>query len=395
MLFKWTLGFRFLISQECLVREQPASGVESYRRLHGGTKAREIHFAIEVGSRICLINLESFMSSFFSSVACFCRRGMVIAYLALAGLGAAAFSTPASAEVKVGVSDWPGWVAWYVAEQKGFFKKHGADVKLVWFANYTDSIGALSSGQLDANSQTWSDTLGPLAKGLPLKAILVNDNSAGNDALMVGPKIASFAQLKGKKVALEQFSISHFVLATALAKNGMKLSDVKIVNLSAGDAAAAFIAGKVDAAVLWNPWVSQIEKSGKGKALFTSKDMPGLVPDLLVAQDKAILTKRKELVGMIKAWFETEKFIREQPVEASRIMAKVVNLSPEEYTVFLPGTRFFDAAANTAAFDPKQAQSLAATAPTIAAFLTQFKLIEGKPVAAKGIDGSLLQDALK
>ena len=323
------------------------------------------------------------------------KRSVVSACLVLTGIGAASVSLPAAAEVKVGVSDWTGWVAWYVAEQKGFFKKHGADVKLVWFANYTDSIGALSSGQLDANSQTWSDTLGPLAKGLPLKAILVNDNSAGNDALMVSPKITSFAQLKGKKVALEQFSISHFVLATALAKNGMKLSDVKIVNLSAGDAAAAFISGKVDAAVLWNPWVSQIEKSGKGKSMFTSKDMPGLVPDLLVAQDKAILTKRKELVGMIKAWFDTEKFIREQPVEAARIMSKVVNLTPEEYAVFLPGTMFFDAAANTLAFDAKQALSLSSTAPTIAAFLTQHKLIEGKPVAAKGIDGSLVQDALK
>ena len=130
-------------------------------------------------------------------------------------LGAAAvfasalgFAAPAAAEVKVGVSDWPGWVAWYVAEQKGFFKKHGADVKLVWFANYTDSVSALSAGQLDANSQTWSDTLGPLAKGIKLKTILVNDNSAGNDALLVSPKIKSFAELKGKQVALEQYSVS-------------------------------------------------------------------------------------------------------------------------------------------------------------------------------------------
>jgi NitT/TauT family transport system substrate-binding protein len=335
------------------------------------------------------------MSTSLLSISSALKRTIASACLVLTGIGAASVSMPAAAEVKVGVSDWPGWVAWYVAEQKGFFKKNGADVKLVWFANYTDSIGALSSGQLDANSQTWSDTLGPLAMGLPLKAILVNDNSAGNDALMVGPKITSFAQLKGKKVALEQFSISHFVLATALAKNGLKLSDVKLVNLSAGDAAAAFISGKVDAAVLWNPWVSQIEKSGKGKPLFTSKDMPGLVPDLLVAQEKAIQTKRKELVGMIKAWFETEKFIREQPAEAAKIMAKVVGMSPEEYAVFLPGTKFFDAAANTKAFDSSQALSLIRTAPTIAAFLAQHKLIEGTPDAAKGIDGSLLQDALK
>lgn len=301
---------------------------------------------------------------------------------------------PARAELKIGVSDWPGWVAWYVAEQKGFFKKHGADVKLVWFANYTDSISALSSGQLDANSQTWSDTMGPLAKGLPLKAVLVNDNSAGNDALMVGPKITRFAELKGKRIALEEFSISHFVLATALARNGMSQKDVTVVNLSAGDAAAAFIAGRVDAAVVWNPWVSQIEKSGKGHALFTSKDMPGLIPDLLVAQDEAIKTKRKDLVGAINAWLDTEKFLREQPDAAVAIMSKVVGLKPEEYKVFLPGTRFFDAAANRAAFTPSDTRSLLAVAPTIVGFLGEHKLIEGKPDVAKGLDGSLLNEAL-
>jgi NitT/TauT family transport system substrate-binding protein len=312
--------------------------------------------------------------------------------LSLSLLGATA---PARAEIKVGVSDWPGWVAWYVAEQKGFFKKRGADVKLVWFANYTDSIAALSAGQLDANSQTWSDTMGPLAKGLPLKAVLVNDNSAGNDALLVGPKIKSFADLKGKTVALEQYSVSHFVLATALARNGMKPSDVKITNLSAGDAAAAFIAGRVDAAVVWNPWIDQITRSGKGRALFTSKDMPGLIPDLLVAQDKAIQGKRKELVAMIQAWFETEKFIREQPAEAAAIMAKVVSMKPDEYKVFMPGTKFFDAAANKAAMDAAQAGSLQAVAPTIAGFLLEHKLIDGKPDAGKGVDASLLAEALK
>jgi len=315
--------------------------------------------------------------------------GAVFASALLAG-------APAQAEVKVGVSDWPGWVAWYVAEQKGFFKKHGADVKLVWFANYTDSISALSAGQLDANSQTWSDTMGPLAKGLPLKTILVNDNSAGNDALVVGPKIKSFADLKGKSIALEQFSVSHFILVNALAKNGMKLSDVKVVNLAAGDAAAAFMSGRVDAAVVWNPWIHTIESSGKGKALFTSKDLPGLVPDLLVAQEKSIKAKRKELVGMIQAWFDTVAFIQAKPDEAAAIMSKVVSMKPQEYKVFLPGTLFFDAKLNQEAMgDASKPLSLLAVSPVVVKFLTDNKLIEGKPDVAKGIDASLLADALK
>jgi NitT/TauT family transport system substrate-binding protein len=321
------------------------------------------------------------------------RRAALMA-TALGVAGAAALPLPAAAEVRVGVSDWTGWVAWYVAQEKGFFKKHGADVKLVWFANYSDSIAALSTGQLDANSQTWSDTMGPLAKGLPLKAILVNDNSAGNDALMVSAKIKSFADLKGKSIALEQYSISHFVLANALAKNGLKPGDVKIVNLSAGDAAAAFMTGRVEAAVVWNPWVSQIEKSGKGRALFTSRDLPGLIPDLLVAQDTALQAKRKDLVGMIRAWFDTVDFIARQPDEAVKIMAKVVSLPPAEYKVFLPGTRFFDAAANQAAFDAKQPASLLAVAPVVQGFLKQNKLLEGQPDAARGLDGSLLAEAL-
>ena len=330
--------------------------------------------------------------SFFDRVS----AGVMSSVLAGVVAASAFMAAPARAEVKVGVSDWPGWVAWYVAEQKGFFKKHGADVKLVWFANYTDSISALSAGQLDANSQTWSDTMGPLAKGLPLKVVLVNDNSAGNDALVVNPKIKSFKDLKGKSVALEQFSVSHFVLVNALAKNGMKMSDIKLVNLAAGDAAAAFMSGRVDAAVVWNPWIHQIESSGKGKALFTSKDLPGLIPDLLVAQDKAIKAKRKDLVGMVKAWFDTVAFIQAKPDEAAAIMAKVVSLKPDEYKVFLPGTRFFDAKLNQEAMGPAtQPLSLLGVAPTVVKFLSENKLIEGTPDVGKAIDTTLLADALK
>ena len=315
----------------------------------------------------------------------------------LALLAAAILLAPAAhAEIKVGLSDWPGWVAWYVAEQKGYFKKYGADVKLVWFATYTDSISALSAGQLDANSQTWSDSMAPLAKGVPLKVVLVNDNSAGNDALMVAPSIKTFKDLKGKTVALEEFSVSHFVLVTALARNGLSQTDVKVVNLSAGDAAAAFLSGRVDAAVVWNPWVNQIQSSGKGKALFTSKDMPGLIPDLLVAQEKSLAAHRKDYIGMIKAWYDTEKFIHDNPDEAAKIMSKVVSMDAAEYKIFLPGTRFFTQKDNVQAFGSASTpQSLLAVSPTIIKFLTDNKLIEGKPDPAKGLDGSLVKEAAK
>ena len=300
-----------------------------------------------------------------------------------------------AATVRVGVSDWPGWVAWYVAQDKGFFKKHGADVELVWFPNYTDSIQALSAGQLDANSQTWSDSLAPLAAGVPLRVILVNDNSAGNDALMVAPEITSFADLKGKPIALEQYSVSHFVLATALARNGMTPADVQVVNLAAGDAAAAFLGGRVPAVVVWNPWVNQIQASGKGKALFTSKDMPGLIPDLLVARAPALADakKRAAFAGMVRAWYDTVAFIRAHPQEAAVIMAKVVGLPPDQYATYLPGTRFFGAEENLIALgEPGRPESLVGVGPTIAAFLTDNKLLEGKVDFAAAVEPALVRE---
>ncbi len=317
-------------------------------------------------------------------------RGFLASLLALTFL---LHGLVANAAVKIGVSDWPGWVAWYVAEQKGFFKKYGADVELVWFPNYTDSIQALSAGNLDANSQTWSDTLAPLAKGVQLKAILVNDNSMGNDALMVKPGIKSFADLKGKRIALEEFSVSHFLLALALDKHGIKPKDVQVVNLSAGDAAAAFIAGRVDAAVVWNPWVHQIQASGKGAALFTSKDVPGMIPDLLVAQEKSLKAKRKDFIGVVRAWYDAEAFIRQHPDEAAKIMAKVVGLDAKSYAVFLPGTKFFDQAANLQAFGPvKEPKSLLSAGPVIAGFLREHKLLEGDVNFAQGLDASLVRE---
>ena len=301
----------------------------------------------------------------------------------------------AAAEVRVGYSDWPGWVAWAIAEQQGFFRKHGASVKLVWFPNYTDSIAALSSGQLDANCQTWSDTMAPLAQGVPLKVVLVNDNSAGNDAILARPGVKSLKDLKGRAVALEEFSISHFLLVTGLATAGMKPSDVRIVNMSAGDAAAAFISGRVDAATVWNPWVSKIEHSGRGRALFTSREIPGLVPDLLVAREKSLAAHRKDFVGMVKAWYDVERFIREKPDEAVRIMARVVELAPDEYKVFLPGTRFFGARENLEAFgvDASSPRTLMGAAPVILKFLQDNKLLEGRPDFARALDASLVKEA--
>jgi NitT/TauT family transport system substrate-binding protein len=67
--------------------------------------------------------------------------------------------------------------------------------------------------------------------------------------------------------------------------------------------------------------VNQIQTSGKGKALFTSKDMPGLIPDCWWRRRNR--SPPTAILSAIKAWYDAEKFIRDNPDEAAKIMSKV------------------------------------------------------------------------
>src|SRR5580765_5975693 len=216
----------------------------------------------------------------------------------------------AAEPIKIGYSDWPGWVAWEIAKAKGLFQKQGVDVTLVWFPVYTDSLAALNTGKVDANCSAWCDVLAPLAEGVKLKVVLVNDNSAGNDAIIAKPGLKSVKDLKGKTVATELGTVEHFLLLQGLAKNGMTEKDIQYKNLTVPDAAAAFLAGKVDASALWQPWINQIEKDKKGNVLFTSKEIPGLIPDLLVFQEKVVNERGDDVQKIVATWFDVVAFIK-------------------------------------------------------------------------------------
>ncbi|WP_079417794.1 ABC transporter substrate-binding protein [Thiomonas intermedia] len=302
---------------------------------------------------------------------------------------------PSFAQVTLGVSDWPGWVAWYVAEKEGYFKKYGADVKLVWFPDYMTSVSALSAGKIDANCQALIDTLSPAEKKVPAKIILVTDNSAGNDALMVSNGIKSFADLKGKTVGVEIGSIENYLAATALKANGMTLKDVNVVNMSTGDAAAAMIAGRVPAAGVWNPWIQRIENAKAGHPLFTSKSAPGLIPDVVYARDAALKTHRKDFVAMTKAWFDAVKFIDANPMKAAEIMAPHVGLKPQEYALSLAGTKLFGAELNLKAMSKStDPVSLYVSTADTGAFLVGQKAIAATPDPAAFIDASVVKEAM-
>lgn len=302
----------------------------------------------------------------------------------------------ASPPITIAYSDWPGWVAWDIAEQQGFFAKHHANVKLVWFPVYTDSLNALAAGQVDANCQTWSDTLGPLSQGLPLTTVLVNDNSYGNDAMIAQPGFTSVKSLRGKTIATELGTCDHFLMLKALQANGMTDQDVHYVNIKVQDCPAAMLAKRVDAAVVWEPSRTKILKDVKGTtSVFDSSMIPGLIPDLLVMKSSVVTQRPQDVQNIVDAWYDAIDWWRAHPDAAVKILAKRTETPIPDYKNFIKGTRIFSAPEALAAMTKSDAlTSLYTSGASNSQFLLQQKQITKIPDYGSTIDSQFVKAAI-
>jgi len=266
--------------------------------------------------------------------------GGVKAMVAVAAVVGAQFSWAAQ-PLKVGYSDWPGWVAWQVAIDKGWFKQAGVDVKFEWF-DYSASMEAFAAGKIDGVTMTNGDALVTGATGARSVMIMLTDYSNGNDMIIGKPGIKSLKDLKGKKVAVEFGLVEHLLLLNGLKKAGMKESDVTLVNAKTNEMPQVLASGDVAAVGAWQPIAGQAIKGLPGsRPLYTSADEPGLIYDVLAVSPTSLAARKADWQKVVGVWDKVVSYITDpktQP-DAVKIMAARVGVAPEAYTQFLKGTK--------------------------------------------------------
>ncbi len=255
-------------------------------------------------------------------------------------------------EVTVAWSVWTGWMPFRVMDQKGFLAKRaqelGVKVKLVEFKGYLESVQAFSAGKVDACAMTSMESLQPAAAGIDAVAILVNDISNGGDGVLLR-KGMTVADLKGATVLLEEFSVSHYLLARCLAMNGIDENSVTIQNTPGDEAGKAFLTDdNVKAVATWNPHLYLAVEGGKGEIVFDSTKIPGEIVDLVIANGKAIKANPKAFQALVLAWYDAmEMFTNEKTrAEAVAIMAEGAGASVEDFEKMLKGTIIYTDKAN-------------------------------------------------
>lgn len=282
---------------------------------------------------------------------------------------------------KMGISPYPAFYTWYICQAEDFFAKNGVNVELVYFPVYSDSVQAFSTGQVDMLAVAMPDVIAPYINDIGLETVLVLDNSNGADGLVAGNGIKKIEDLKGKSVATEYGTIEHFFLLNALESAGLTEDDIDFVNLSISDSAPAFLSETVDAASLWEPSLSMALEKENSTLLISSADTPGLIPDVLIANQNMVDNGKEDIEKVINAYFDAMEFYVENEEQAIKDMAEGAEISEDEMRVSMSGSRLFSLqeCIDTMENEAENYSYLPYTTGKIAEFLNSVNMIDTVP----------------
>lgn len=280
---------------------------------------------------------------------------LIVAIVAIAG-GIWLYQNQKSAEnqkplVIIHQGSWFGDAPFYLAKEKGFFDKYGVKVEIKKVEEAQVRRQLLSSGGADISAETIDMAVLDIGAGVSGKIFMALDTSLGADGIVATKEINKIQDLKGKKVGATKGDPPYFLLKYLMKEQGMLSSDIIFQDMPNADTAGtAFISGQLDAAGTWEPWLSKASERVGGHILVSSKDAPGIIVDVAVVRPEVLANRKKEVVGVMKAWFDAIEYWKNNPNEANAIMAKEFDLKPDEFADLIKTIRWDDKDSNLSYF---------------------------------------------
>lgn len=237
-----------------------------------------------------------------------------------------------SQPITIGINSWPGYEALYLAEKKGFLATTNANIELVQLGSLTDVLVTYTNGHIDGMTSTAIEVVqASHLSGRPLKVVMVPDYSNGGDVIIAHQESAGVADLKGKTVGAEVSSLGIYFLQRALARHGLKLSDVTLINLEQANGKALLKANTIDAFVTYPPYSIEILRDNNFHAIFSSAEIPSEIIDTMAISEEALARDPLLVKKLHKAWQMALDYMKERPEDAYRIMAKREGISVAEF----------------------------------------------------------------
>lgn len=242
--------------------------------------------------------------------------------------------------LRIAIGPWIGYEPLVLARENEWL---GPDLRLVETLSNTETNQALRDGSADLAGVTLDEALRLRSDGVPIRIVAVLSDSRGADALVAREGIAGLADLRGRRVLVEDTAVGYFLLQSALQSVGLDRSDVRQVQVQSSYLPARWRAGDADAAVAYEPMLTELLAQG-GQVLFSTHDHPGLVLDVLVARQKVLDERRPGVVAALRAWDRAVAEFGRPTLLPLDLLAADGRQTPDEYRRALAGVELFDLA---------------------------------------------------
>lgn len=329
-----------------------------------------------------------------------CSPSLGRAFKALASAAGLLMSVAVTAAptIKIGTVVWVGYGPFYVADQLDLYKKSGMKVELQVFNDPALITSSIVSGAIDGGMITYDQAVSAVARGSNMKVVMPIDYSNGGDAVVATKDITSVSQLKGLKVAYNPLSPSDFLISYALQTAKLSVADIEPTSMPPESVTAAMASGGVKVGVTYEPSVSEIVKMEGGNkfhVLYSSKDAPGLITDVVCFNADYIAKHPKVVKAIIQGYVDGLAYMKAHPAESAKMIGKALGIPPAEVAGQMSGVynptleEFSDVFGKS-----EKTTSLFVSGKVISDILKAKGEIEIIPPTADTIDPSLAQSLL-
>ncbi len=253
-----------------------------------------------------------------------------------------AVPAPTGQPFKIGVAVYPGFAPFALAEKKGFFTDEGVNAEVVQITDINQLVSSLASDEVQMLPCSVDCSALIADGGIDAPQVFITDESNGADGIVTTTDVNSITDLKGKTVYLAQGFPSHFLLRVLAQRAGLTPADITLENMDPDQVGTSFVAGKIDAGVTWEPWLSKATERTDGQVLLSSADAPGVIVDTVFVRRDALVNQRGDVAAVIRAYYKAVDYWQKNPTEANRIMGESMGLTGEEFAEQVAVVKFAD-----------------------------------------------------
>lgn len=267
---------------------------------------------------------------------------------------------------------WTGYAPMFIAQEQGYFEAAGIDMDIQVIEDESTYASLITKGDIQFLATAQDPNIKMFANGADSKYVLTMDESYGADGLVATADIKTLDDLKGKSVALDKSASSYYFFLQAL-ENDSSLTEADIDVQDMGDtteAGVAFMGGKVDAAIMWEPELSNaLEEVDGAHTVVTSKDFPDTISDSLVV-NAGYAKENPEIVEAVEeVWYKAIDYLNENPEQAYKDMASgFEEVSADDVANDVKGLKFLGKDENEALLDEDAEENIYKICQKMASF---------------------------